>query len=458
MNIIKILRNRELDIRISLRDFQAFEPFVDRLELDTKLDGHEGCVNCLDFSSNGRILASGSDDLCVILWDCYRKKKISSFNTPHRGNIFSVRFLPKSSDQKIVTCAADNCIYVHDLQNTEEPIFKCRCHQGRVKRIACAPEVPSTFFTASEDGRVFQIDLREPHTCQSDDKIVLVDLRNHQEAISEVKCLAVNPRRPELLAIGANDDFARLYDRRNIKLMSNNKENDELNDNWSRECVRYYSPGHLQAAKKNYGKMVTFVSFSPDGKELLVNYSADQIYLFDIDKSEAPVYLNLPKLSQPVSSPKSQENEKVNKLKKSGNDFLENEKYIQAIRMYTEAIQISPDNPVLYLNRATALMRRKYSGDCYEALRDCQQALKFDSHYVKAHFRLARALFEINQLTLSNDCLQEMKKRFPNHENDQSVKMLEKDINQALQEREVPNSQFLDKLSENEMVNLMKII
>jgi hypothetical protein len=42
---------------------------------------------------------------------------------------------------------------------------------------------------------------------------------------------------------------------------------------------------------------------------------------------------------------------------------------------------------------------------------------------------------------------------FPDHENDQSVKMLEKEINQALQDREVPDSQFLDKLSENEMVS-----
>lgn len=164
MNIIQKLRDRETDTgKTNNRDFQAFEPFVERLELDIKLDGHEGCVNCIEFSQNGRILASASDDLCVFLWNPYLKKKITSFQTPHRGNIFSVNFLPKTNDQQIVTGAADKQIFVYDLKNTDEPIFRCRCPQGRVKRIVCAPEVPSTFFTSSEDGRVLQIDLRVKH-------------------------------------------------------------------------------------------------------------------------------------------------------------------------------------------------------------------------------------------------------------------------------------------------------
>lgn len=453
MNIIQKLRDRETDTGNSNnRDFQAFEPFVERLELDIKLDGHEGCVNCIEFSQNGRILASASDDLSVFLWNPYLKKKITSFQTPHRGNIFSVNFLPKTNDQQIVTGAADKQIFAYDLKNTDEPIFRCRCHQGRVKRIACAPEVPSTFFTSSEDGRVHQIDLREKHECQCNDQIVLIDLRNHQE-YAEVKCIAVNPRRPELIAIGANDDYARLYDRRMIKLMHTESENQV--DNWKKDVVRYYSPGHLQASKEPYNKTITFVSFSPDGRELLVNYGAEQIYLFDIDKSESPVYLNLPSIDS-KSAIRPPRKEVVENYKKSGNDYLKKKEYIKAIRMYSEAIQIDSDNPILYLNRATALMKRKYLGDCYEALRDCQKALKLDPKYVKAHFRLARALLEIKQLTLSSNCLQEFKTRFPDHENDQSVKMLEQDINEELQKKDAHNSRdsSIEKLSPNEIVSL----
>lgn len=35
---------------------------------------------------------------------------------------------------------------------------------------------------------------------------------------AEAKCLAVNPRRPYQLALGANDFYVRLYDTRMIKL------------------------------------------------------------------------------------------------------------------------------------------------------------------------------------------------------------------------------------------------
>lgn len=450
MNLIEILRSREISEKVhyQIKNLQTFDGFVERLDLQTKLYGHDGCVNCLEFNSKGNLLASASDDLHVFLWDPYRNKKIRSFQTPHRGNIFSVKFIPKSNDNQIVTSAADHLIFAYDLHSPEDPIFKCNCHLSRVKRLAVAPELPSIFFSSSEDGCVFQLDLREPHTCHSDNRIVLIDLKNHQEYV-ETKCIAVNARRPEQLAIGVNDCYARIYDRRMIKLMPFGM-NDAHNDNLAKGCVQYFAPGHLQNITENSNKTITYVSFSPDGSELLVNYGAEQIYLFNIDKAETPVYLNLPRLP-PEPVPKPTKNERAYELKTSGNEFLENENYIQAIRKYTEAIQIAPHNPVLYLNRATALMRRKYLGDVYEALRDCHRALYLDPHYIKAHFRLSRSLFEINQLTLSNDCLRELKKRFPSHECDQSVKMLEQDINQALSSRAAPNRESNEKLSENEL-------
>lgn len=37
---------------------------------------------------------------------------------------------------------------------------------------------------------------------------------------SETKCLSLNENKPHLLAVGCNDPFARVYDRRMIKLKS----------------------------------------------------------------------------------------------------------------------------------------------------------------------------------------------------------------------------------------------
>ncbi len=42
---------------------------IHRLQLDRKLDGHEGCVNTVSFTPSGDRLVSGSDDLYINTWD-----------------------------------------------------------------------------------------------------------------------------------------------------------------------------------------------------------------------------------------------------------------------------------------------------------------------------------------------------------------------------------------------------
>lgn len=54
--------------------------------------------------------------------------------------------------------------------------------------------------------------MREHHKCNRNGK-VLVDL----SYTNELKCIAVNPMEPNYFAIGANDPFVRLFDRRLIK-------------------------------------------------------------------------------------------------------------------------------------------------------------------------------------------------------------------------------------------------
>ena len=88
--------------------------FIKRLGLETELEGHEGCVNCLEWNESGTlvfhfyvfyftkkkqiliiymfsILASASDDMHVILWDPFRYEKKLTLQTGHDGNIFTVK-------------------------------------------------------------------------------------------------------------------------------------------------------------------------------------------------------------------------------------------------------------------------------------------------------------------------------------------------------------------------------
>lgn len=117
--IVPEVINRQLGNRAHLQNNILFQRrtygslhCVERLELMYKLEGHEGCVNCLNFHPNGSLLASGSDDLKVILWDWPIGKQLLSFETKHRGNIFQSRFMPLSGDMHIATCGRDGQVGV----------------------------------------------------------------------------------------------------------------------------------------------------------------------------------------------------------------------------------------------------------------------------------------------------------------------------------------------------------
>lgn len=117
----------------------------------------------------------------------------------------------------MASAAADSKVKVFNL-NPSEVLHTCSCHHDRVKRLATAQNSPNVFWSAAEDGFVLQHDLRVSHTCSEDGKAILIDLSALVGHGAEAKCLATNPMRPELIAVGANDPYIRMYDRRMIKV------------------------------------------------------------------------------------------------------------------------------------------------------------------------------------------------------------------------------------------------
>ena len=57
------------------------------------LKGHEHTVICVAFSPDGRILASGSTDQTVRLWDVKKGNELAVLKG-HRGSVISVAFRP----------------------------------------------------------------------------------------------------------------------------------------------------------------------------------------------------------------------------------------------------------------------------------------------------------------------------------------------------------------------------
>ncbi len=96
-NILKSLHScaasmNPLPIISSVRkDLYGLPSVVKRLMMQKRLREHEGCVNCINFSWQGDLLASGSDDLHVVQWDWRRGRMVSKFETGHVANVFQVR-------------------------------------------------------------------------------------------------------------------------------------------------------------------------------------------------------------------------------------------------------------------------------------------------------------------------------------------------------------------------------
>uniref|UniRef100_T1IVI1 WD and tetratricopeptide repeats protein 1 n=1 Tax=Strigamia maritima TaxID=126957 RepID=T1IVI1_STRMM len=491
------------------RRFHVTNQLISRLGLEAELEGHNGCVNCLEWNERGDLLASGSDDVQIILWDPFRHRKLSTIQTGHHGNIFSIKFLPKSNDSILVSGAADCKIRVYDL-NLMETTQVCSCHGNRVKRIATAPNIPFLFWSAAEDGLIMQFDLRTPHTCPNTNNNVLINLTNHLGKNAEAKCLAINPLRPELLAVGANDPYVRLYDRRMIT-PSTIKYSDLGRIPWERPythraesvdednlppgCAQYFVAGHLPIKHKDYKKRYrtlasTYLTFSPDGGELLVNLGGEQIYLFDVNYPRRPKIFDIRSLigvqlngfgkdtictrvsnaqstsalngvsapngvtngtTRPLATASAatsvsscpllvrEKNGKAPKplspkcelIKREANSVFEKQNYTLAISLYNEALNMCPDSVALYANRAAAYMKRAWDGDVYAALRDCYTALKLDHAHLKAHFRLTRCLFELQYTKESLECLQIFKHKFPEHATSHACESLDRDIKAA---------------------------
>jgi tetratricopeptide (TPR) repeat protein len=76
-------------------------------------------------------------------------------------------------------------------------------------------------------------------------------------------------------------------------------------------------------------------------------------------------------------------------LKRMGNDNYKKGHFTEALSLYDKAIAISPGNAAYHCNRAAALIGLKRFPD---AVRECEEAIRLDPAYVRAHHRLGALL------------------------------------------------------------------
>ncbi|XP_063696061.1 DDB1- and CUL4-associated factor 8-like [Culicoides brevitarsis] len=231
--------------------------FVERLELMAKLDKHTGCVNGLNFSQDGHLLASGSDDLNVVLWNWASGTVSRVFRSGHHQNVFQTKFYGNGNIQ-LITTARDGYVRNHDVPSSGGKPYSTTLykHLGPVHRVATGQMHPYDVLTAGEDGNVINVDMRERK------KNRLVNVKNGKRKII-LYGVSASPFHNEFCVYG-RDKYVRVYDRRSCKTVLKN-----------------YFPETLIKDKKPCVLSVTSAVYSHNGSEIIASYADEDIFLFN---------------------------------------------------------------------------------------------------------------------------------------------------------------------------------
>lgn len=187
---------------------------VERLELMSKLERHTGCVNSLNFNRAGTLLASGSDDLAIIIWKWNSNKIVHQFMSGHRSNVFQTKFIEfgdRANDLNIVSSGRDgevrhSVIKPSGGSSVSTILVK---HSKAVHKIAISHNAPHEVLSAGEDGHIVRYDFRDNKI----ERLLTVKSRGRPLPLYSI---SINPLDQEFCVAG-RDTYVRVYDRRNLK-------------------------------------------------------------------------------------------------------------------------------------------------------------------------------------------------------------------------------------------------
>lgn len=301
----------------------------------------------------------------------------TSILTGHHTNIFSVKFMPYSNDRTIVSATDDVRIFdieysghsalgssssgasqagrrrvgIHGVPDgltltegdTNAKAF--RCHTDTVKRIV-TEDNPFYFLTCSEDGDVRQWDIRQParayppqkdsmmpswaanHDASDNVPPPLISYSRYHLDLNTVSC---SPSQPHYIALGGAHLHCFLHDRRMLGRDKHQERGATLSSpsNWNdhddellgkaTQCVKKFAPNGQKRMKRNDHGHITACKISDaNPNELIVSWSGEYIYSFDILRSpDASEEVTEPNLSPGTSSRRVKDKSRKRKRPKS---------------------------------------------------------------------------------------------------------------------------------------------
>lgn len=207
------------------------------------LIGHTAAIRSLAFSPDGKLLASGSDDRSIILWDVETQQPLDQPLKQHDGAVSSLTFNP---DQNILASGGeDKAVILWDLSRQEPLAPPLTEHTSWVNDLAFSPD-GQILASGGEDHTIILWDVAKKQPLRA-------PLRAHQ---APVRGLAFGPD-GHLLASSSNDKSILLWD------------------------VAAGQPQDLPLT--GHSHWVYDVAFSPDGQYLVSGSSDHTVILWEVN-------------------------------------------------------------------------------------------------------------------------------------------------------------------------------
>lgn len=175
-----------------------------------------------------------------------------------------------------------------------------------------------------------------------------------------------------------------------------------INDQCTAEGLNEDTYESLEVAKQclesAYGVSITDAAQS-------TQYGVDRSLLEVFNEAAGPVKPAAASSSSsvPDNEPNSQDKQQADSFKAQGNEVMKQEKFDEAVKYYSKAIELDGQNAVYYCNRAAAYSKMESHK---EALDDCEHALEIDPQYSKAYGRKGLAHTALNQHIEARQCYQ----------------------------------------------------
>lgn len=253
------------------------------------------------WNDSGDKILSGSDDQKLVITNPFTSKVYVKYTTVHRSNIFSAKFLPQG-DNRIVSCSGNGSVLYTDIDSvpltresetcdtlvggsyraSNEQANYFNCHTGTAYEVIPVPSESNSFMSCGEDGTVRFFDLRLLSKCnrQYCRENILVF------SPTSVTAMALSPVSNNYLAVGCSD-FIRIFDRRYLKLVefpvseSGNATPPSLSSYGGEHHTKPLKLFKIPSDEKRSYRVTSLV-YSQNEQELLVSFSSEYLYLFDM--------------------------------------------------------------------------------------------------------------------------------------------------------------------------------